>query len=605
MSQLESSNIERGNQRVLVIDDDQAIHRLVTPILRSLGAEPLNAYGGLEGLQMARDNDPSLILLDYCMPGCDGLEFLDDFRNDPNLNAIPILMITGSEDRKLVTLAFEKGVTDYVTKPIHLGALKARVRSILQKQSLLQDLRIRYEFDDLTGLLSKQRLVDQVASAIENEKERGSSFAVIFVDLDHFKMINDCLGHSIGDRVIQRVSKRLIGSIRKSDTIASTTREMKVARLSGDKFVILIDAIESRADLETIANRVLSQLQEPFQIAGRALHVNASLGIVESCGEYQRAGDVLRDADIAMYAAKEAGRGGFKFFDVDMGEIVRKRWRLDHDLRIAIQQDQFELLYQPIINLQTDEVESVEALIRWNHPERGLVSPVDFIPLAEETGLILEIGRWVAQEACRQYAQWQEQDPIATPEHVSVNLARQELLQPNYCEDIADILIKTGVDPQRVHFEVTESQIMDNLETALRTLEGLRGLGSKIDLDDFGTGHSSLACLNQLPIDVLKLDRSLVNSINQGGYFVDLASLVIKLLAGTRISIIAEGIETEEQLLALRQLGCQLGQGYFFARPLKATDVPEFVRQQRIKQSVRSQEQSKEVTLRDESHLNV
>jgi len=605
VNQLDTRNARFAKQQVLIIDDDRAIHYLVDTLLGSLGVKTLNAYSGLEGLKISQDCRPSLILLDYLMPGCDGLEFLDLLKSDPNLSSIPVLMMTASEDPKLVTLAFEKGVTDYVAKPIHAAALKARVKSIFQKQALLQNLKSKYELDDLTGLLSKQGMVEQIARAIETEHKNDNSFAVIHVDIDRFKLINDCLGHSIGDLVIKEVSKRLRGKIRKSDNISLCNPESKVARLNGDKFVILIKSIDSMDDLKSIASRVLSELHEPLNIAGRTLHVNASLGVVACNGQYCRAGDVLRDADIAMYAAKDAGRGCFKFFNVEMREIVQKRWRLDHDLRVAIVEHQFQLLYQPIVNLQTDEVESVEALIRWNHPQRGLVSPGEFIPLAEETGLILEIGRWVAREACRQYSQWFKHDPTSTPEHISINLARQELLQPNLVQDISAILIETGVDPQRVHFEVTESQIMDNLDTALNTLEGLRSLGTKIDLDDFGTGHSSLACLQQLPIDVLKLDRSLIEKVNQSGYFMDLASLVVKLLAGTGVSVVAEGIETQKQLSALRQIGCQFGQGYFFARPMKADDVPSFVKAQRSKQSMKTNELLKKSSIRNESILQV
>ena len=567
---------------VLVVDDAENVHQLIEFYLGSGNVRLLHAYGGQEGLRMARAHRPSLILLDYIMPDCDGLEVVDALKQDPQFCEIPIIMITADNDRRLVSLAFEKGVSDYVVKPLYREEFRARVQAALRTQALLQDLKQRSQFDALTGLLNKSSIITQLQQAIAGSRDGQEDSVVMFIDFDRFKLINDSLGHAVGDLVLREASRRLSKSIRWSDSIARGDCEMSVARLGGDEFVILLNGVPVTVDVAQIADRILMKLLEPYEIDGRTLYLNASIGIVSCSGQYESADEVMRDADIAMYEAKEAGRGCFQMFHDEMRNRAQTRWQLDRDLRRAVKLEQFRLVYQPIVDLHSGAVESVEALVRWEHPERGLVPPNGFIPLAEETGIIIEIGNWVTKAACEQFVAWLRQDPQTTPHHISINLSRQQLVHPGFTQTTQEILNSTGISPSRVHFEVTESLIMDDLETSLVALQALRDLGAKIDLDDFGTGHSSLACLHQLPIDVLKLDRCLITTIDQGSYFMNLADLILKLLAETEIVVVAEGIETISQLQTLRKLGCPLGQGYYFSRPIPAEEVQGFVASQRM-----------------------
>lgn len=571
----------RKSHRVLLIDDCPDIHRLIARLLSTLDIELLSAFGGEEGLRMAASHEPSLILLDYIMPEYDGLKVLDTLKQSPDLNDIPVIMITADNDHALISKAFEKGVCDYVNKPLHPKEFRARINAVLKNRALLADLTQKSQFDALTGLPNKANLLQRLQQAMKRAQHLNSTFAVMFIDLDRFKLINDSLGHTFGDLMLQQASKRLRNNLRRTDTVARCDSHSLVARLGGDEFVILLDTIAEPQDAEVIAQRILNHLLEPYQVNGRTLYLGASIGIVTATRQYETPGDVLRDADIAMYEAKGDGRGCFKVFNSEMRDRAQGRWQLDLDLRRAVELDQFNLVYQPIIDLKTGDVESVEALIRWTHPERGLIPPMDFIPMAEETGMIIEIGDWVTRTACRQFAEWSRIDRTAVPRSVSINVSRQQLIHRNFVESFQSILQETGVEPSTVHLEVTESEMMKHLDSTIHVMKLLQNLGVKFDLDDFGTGYSSLACLHQIPIDVIKLDRSLISTIDQDDYFMKLTSLVLKLMSETRIKVIAEGIETLSQLKILQDLECTFGQGYYFAKPMPANKVQAFIRKQR------------------------
>jgi len=571
----------RKSHRVLLIDDGRDIHLLIAQLLSTLDIELLSAYGGEEGLRMAADRAPSLILLDYMMPAYDGLKVLDALKQSTDLNDIPVIMITADNDYDLISKAFEKGVCDYVNKPLHPEEFRARVNAVLKNRALLADLTQKSQFDALTGLPNKAILLDRLQLAMTRAQHSNSTFAVMFIDLDRFKLINDSLGHTFGDLMLQQTSKRLRNNLRRTDTVARCDSHSLVARLGGDEFVILLDTIAAPRDAEIVAQRMLSHLLNPYQVNGRTLYLGASVGIVTATQQYETPGDVLRDADIAMYEAKGNGRGCYKVFNLEMRDRAQRRWKLDLDLRRAVELNQFSLVYQPIIDLNTGDVEGVEALIRWNHPERGLIPPIDFIPMAEETGMIVEIGDWVTRTACQQFAEWSRIDRMAVPRSISINVSRQQLIHRNFVESFQSILRETGVEPSSVHLEVTESEMMKHLDSTIHVMQVLQNLGVKFDLDDFGTGYSSLACLHQIPIDVIKLDRSLISTIDKDDYFMKLTSLVLKLMSETKIKVIAEGIETLSQLKILQDLECTLGQGYYFAKPMPASKIQEFIRKQR------------------------
>ncbi len=563
---------------ILVIDDCQDIQKLIGAILSPMKVRLEYASGGEEGLRMAASSVPALILLDYQMPDCDGLEVLRRLRLDERLARIPVMMITADNDQTLIARAFELGVCDYVNKPFLPIELRARVRSALGSNALIEDLRHQARFDSLTGLPNKSNFVDRIQRSINQSLNRLPGFAILFIDLDRFKWINDSLGHGYGDQALQEASQRLRTCVQRTGFVAKLLAENTVSRFGGDEFVVLLESISGTIDAERVASKILEVMRQPFHIAGRTLHLSASIGVVNSHGQYSSLEDVIRDADIAMYEAKEAGRGCYRIFDASMGSRALKRWQIDSDLRKAIEYNQFFLQYQPIICLQTGLVESVEALIRWNHPEYGMIPPNDFIPMAEETGLIVSMGEWVLRTALQQFAVWQKLSPDATPKELNINLSRQQLVQPGFSSMVGASIRANGVEASKVHFEITESEVMKDLQSSVQSIEELRAMGAKIDLDDFGTGYSSLACLHQLPIDVLKLDRSLISQLEQGGQYAKLVDLVLKLLSETEVKVIAEGIETQDQLYQLQRLHCQLGQGFLFSRPIDADKVQEFVR---------------------------
>ena len=575
---------EIPSPHILVIDDCRDIQALIGKILSPTGARLSYASGGVDGLRMAADLVPTLILLDYFMPDCDGMEVLKQLQADRRLNHIPVIMITGDKDQSLIASAFNHGICDYISKPFLPVELRARVCSALKTQTLMEDLKQRAGFDALTGLPNKDNLFERIQNSIDASQHGLDLFAVMFIDLDRFKLINDSLGHDCGDLVLREAAKRLKASVRAGDVVARRESNATVSRFGGDEFVILIESIPNVKSAESIASRILSAMSNPLTVGGRMLYLSASIGVVTSGGQYTTIDELIRDADIAMYEAKEAGRGCFRSFDSSMRTRAIQRWQIDADLRQAIELNQFALQYQPIVNLETGLVESVEALIRWNHPEKGRIPPIDFIPIAEETGLIVAIGDWVMRTACQQFADWFAIDSDSTPNHISINLSRQQLVQSEFLDLFQSALVQSGISPSSIHFEITESEMMKDLSTSVEAINKLRSLGAKIDLDDFGTGHSSLACLHELPLDVLKLDRSLITNIDEDVYLSKLVDLVLKLLSETHIQVVAEGIETLAQLSKLQELECHYGQGYYFAKPLDADQVQPFVRKLLLQQ---------------------
>lgn len=566
-------------RRVLVIDDSEEMHALFKRWLLPMSVHVEHAYGGREGIQMALKHKPTLILLDYMMPDCDGLEVMDHLKSIGTLRDVPVIMITANNDRKLISQAFAKGVCDYVNKPLFAEEFKARIDTALKNQALLADLTHKSLYDSLTGLPNKLHLNQRLQAALERTRNSDEVVAVMFIDLDRFKLINDSLGHAFGDLMLKQAAARLHNKLRSFDALVGSDRTL-VARFGGDEFVVMLDSIRAVEEAESIAQNLLQHLLEPYEVDGRMLFLGASIGIVTCHGQYESTDDVIRDADIAMYEAKGSGRGCFEVFDDCMRDRAQLRWKLDIDLRRAVELEQLYLDYQPIIDLQSGVVESVEALIRWRHPERGLIQPSYFVPLAEEMGLMVEIGQWVLRTACDQFVQWQRTHALSTPRNISINLSRQQLVHRGFVDAFKQIVRETGIDASRVHLEITETEMMNELDSTVQVIEQLRALGAKIELDDFGTGYSSLACLHQIPLDVIKLDRSLISTIDQDSYLLGLTKLVIQLLAQTPIKVVAEGIETERQLTLLRALGCQFGQGYHFAKPMSPDRVIEFVARQ-------------------------
>jgi diguanylate cyclase (GGDEF)-like protein len=427
------------------------------------------------------------------------------------------------------------------------------------------EIRHRALHDPLTGLPNRSLLMDRLRLALAHGSRRESSVAVLFLDFDHFKLINDSLGHATGDELLSAVAKRLDTRLRAGDTLA---------RIGGDEFVIICDDLADAAEARTIASGISDVLQEPFLANGSTeLTLRASIGIAISSGTKADAENLIAEADAAMYRAKERGGGRSETFDEVMRGDATSQLRLENDLAKALDNDQLRVAYQPIVELETGHLLGVEALVRWQHPKLGLVSPADFIPLAEATGMIVPIGEWVLREACRQAAGWRDEAPLRTAPTVAVNLSLRQLTEPGLRGMVHAALSDAGLDPAALHLEVTESAVMLQAERAVDTLATLKELGVAIHLDDFGTGYSSLSHLRRFPIDALKIDRSFVATVADDTDDETIVTAIINMADSLDVEVVAEGIETSEQADLLQRLGCRMAQGYLYSRPVAAEAI--------------------------------
>jgi len=452
-----------------------------------------------------------------------------------------------------------------------LEALEGFIQDITERAHA--DLRLKQAayHDALTGLPNRAFLLGRLERAIERARIRpGRKFALLFLDFDRFKVINDSLGHHIGDLLLIEIARRL-EAVAEGGTKVPAASPV-VARLGGDEFTVLLENIQRIEEATAFARCLQHVLSTPYYLDGHELFTSVSIGIVLSDGTETTAADVLRDADIAMYRAKGEGRARHVVFDAHMREEVRAASELEKELRQALTGREFRLLYQPIVSLETGELSSFEALLRWQHPQRGLISPDRFIPLAEETGLILSMGEWVVERACRRLLEWREHG-LAENLSVSVNLSKKQLIDPRLIDKMERIVCGNGLEPQWLKLEITESIIMENTEVVVPVLERLKRMGFSLHMDDFGTGHSSLSHLSEFPIDAIKIDRAFVASMAQNRQLAAIIDAIINLARNLNIEVIAEGVETEEQLAELLTLGCTRAQGFYFAKPLSTEEA--------------------------------
>ncbi len=427
-------------------------------------------------------------------------------------------------------------------------------------------------YDALTDLPNRLLFKDRLGQACTRSQRNGHSVALMFLDLDRFKLINDTLGHSVGDRLLKSVAARLLDTVRKKDT---------VSRLGGDEFTIILDDVETPQDAAVVAQKILYAMGQPFVLEGNEVVVTTSIGVAFYPQDAANPEELQKNSDAAMYHAKERGKNNYQFFKSEMNLQVNARLSLENHLRKAVEAEQLLLHYQPQVELSTGRVVGVEALLRWQHPELGFVPPLNFIPLAEELGLMASIGEFVLHEACRQNKQWR--DELGVRVCMAVNLAGWQLEQPDFPDTVERILRKTGLSPRCLELELTENVLMENIEQAQSALNVLGQMGVLVAIDDFGTGYSSLSYLLNLPIDTLKIDKCFIQSIGQQEDGATIATAVIALARSLKLNVVAEGVETAEQQEFLREQGCDFIQGYFFCRPLPAADlVPIFAKHAKI-----------------------
>ncbi len=418
--------------------------------------------------------------------------------------------------------------------------------------------------DTLTGMPNRALFLDHLQLAIaRHERHPDRHYAVLFLDFDRFKIVNDSLGHLAGDELLIEIARRVVKCVRLGDTLA---------RLGGDEFTILLEDLQSKEEAIQLAERIQQILTQPIKLSMTEVTITASIGIAYSSTGYHKPEELLRDADTAMYQAKSRGKACYALFDPSMHSHAIRQLQIENDMRRALERNEFFLVYQPIISLETDQLVGFEALARWQHPERGLVNPGEFISVAEETGLILPLGAWVITEACRQLREWQDRLPsrLGNSLIMSLNLSGKQLMQENIVEYVERTIAQHGLDPHHLKLEITESVVMENIEVAMRKLEQLRTLGVKLSIDDFGTGYSSLSYLHRLSTDTLKIDRSFVQNMAQNNENAEIVRTIITLAKTLHMDVTAEGIETVDQLEMLRALGCECGQGYLFAKPMEA-----------------------------------
>lgn len=457
-----------------------------------------------------------------------------------------------------------EAIANNMTGDPSVGGVVVNAWDVTERKALENELSHQAFYDPLTDLPNRALFMDRLSHALARAERRRSKVAVMFLDLDNFKFVNDSLGHECGDQLLVAVGERLLGCLRPEDTLS---------RFGGDEFTVLLEGTTRQHEATGVAERIAGALRAPFTIDGRDLYVTASIGISVSIAGRERPGDLLRNADLAMYRAKRGGKDNYNVFDPSVNVHLPGRLNLESDLRQAVEREEFVVHYQPEVLLETGEIAGFEALVRWEHPKRGLVPPAEFVPLAEETGLIVAIGRWVLGEACRQAKGWREGLGDTLPA-VNVNLSPRQFRHPDLVKDVARVLRETSLSPRDLGLEVTESAIMDDAVVADTALRQLRDLGVQLAIDDFGTGYSSLSRLKQLPVDALKIDRSFVAGIGEDAEDEVLISGVTNIAAGLGLSTVAEGVETPAQAARLRALGCRLAQGYYFSGPLPSEEVP-------------------------------
>ena len=601
--QTSMDSVATAKADIFLVDDTPENLRLLSAALMQRGYKVRSALDGSMALMGATAAPPDLILLDVNMPDLNGYEVCRRLKANPVTCEIPVVFISALDEVMDKVQAFAVGGVDYITKPFQFEEVVARIENQLTIRRLsrsLQTLNAELEqrvrdrtaaleqeiqerkraqeqllhlalHDPLTHLPNRTSFLETVQAALDRTQHQpGYQFAVLFLDCDRFKTINDSLGHSVGDQLLIAIAARLQACLRPQDTLA---------RLGGDEFILCLEAIADLTEATDLARHINEQLKLPFQPSGYEVFVNASLGIVLGDASYVSAEHILRNADTAMYQAKALGGGRSQIFDPSMHVRALTRLKLENDLRRAIERQEFYLCYQPVIDLDTGKISGFEALVRWRHPERGLVMPGEFIPAAEETGVIAALGDWVLGEACRQLRQWQEGGCASSELSMSVNLSVRQFSQRDLLATIDGILSATRLPTACLKLEITESVLIDSPESALAIFEQLRSRRIQLSLDDFGTGYSSLSYLHRFAMDSLKIDRSFTSKIDASRKNLDIIQAIISLSHNLGMEVIAEGIETMSQLEQLRALGCDRGQGNYFAPALSAAAAAELLRQ--------------------------
>jgi diguanylate cyclase (GGDEF)-like protein len=571
---------------LLIVDDEEMNRDMLSRRLELEGFTVATAGGGEEALRLVEEQNFDAVLLDIMMPVQNGYEVLAEIRKSHTSLELPILMVTAKSHSQDVISAFTEGANDFITKPINFPIALARISCQVANKKLSTQARETdarrpgSAADPLTGLPNRIVFVDHLDAAIQNSRSQPDFlFAVLFLDLDRFKIVNDSLGHQAGDELLIEVARRLESCMRASDVIARLNDPSTIARFGGDEFVVLLKGITKADNAYHVGERILGVLTQPLVIKGNVVSISASIGIAVGSHRSGSSDDLLRNADMAMYQAKTNGKSRLCIFDEAMQRQSVLRQSLESDLKCGLKSGEFAVHYQPIVSMLSGEVQGFEALLRWRHATRGMISPHEFMTIAEESGFIVELGAWVLKQACHQLQAWQRRYPTSTSLSMSVNISPKQFFDSALADRVAECLAETGIAPECLNLEIMESALSRDSKLTTETLSRLHALGARISLDDFGTGCSSLSCLQQLSIDTIKIDRSYIDQLGHSTQAHEIVSTIVALAHSLRMKVTAEGIENRSQLSLLQDMECDAGQGFLYSHPGPPTVIEAIMTQ--------------------------
>ncbi len=566
---------------IMMVDDEPIMMELVQAYLEEEGYRNfITLNQSSQALQVLNRERPDVLLLDLNMPGVEGFDILDRIRACRELRHMPVIVLTSSTDPESKLKALALGAADFLAKPVDQSELMLRIRNTLTVKAYHNQLAF---YDELTGLPNRKLFLDRLDWAIRRAARGEQQVAVIHIGLNKFKQVNESLGPQVGDMLLKLISKRLLNCVQNDAVLNRLGNEelwRNVSRLGGDEFSILVPQVPHAENIGLLARSVLDALGGVFEIDGHEVCVSASMGIAVYPGDGAESDALIKHAGVAAGHAKQRGGSSYQFYSKEINGLSRERFRLEADLRRALEREEFELYYQPKIQVSTGRLIGMEALLRWHHPRDGMILPHKFIPLAEESDLIVPIGDWVIDQACRQNRQWQSEYGIQDLK-IAVNVSAQQLRRHHLSRSIKDVLSASGMLPDHLMVEITESMVIEDTENCVQILYELRDHGVHISLDDFGTGYSSLSYLKRLPIDELKVDRSFLVDFQGDDDSSAIFKAIIALSHSLDLTVVAEGVETEQQLHFLREERCDLIQGHYFSKPLSANDFLKFVGQRR------------------------
>jgi diguanylate cyclase (GGDEF)-like protein len=563
---------------VMMVDDEPITLDVVQAYLEDAGYQKfVTVSEPARAMDLVASEKPDVLLLDLMMPGVSGYDILTAIRADAKFQHIPVIVLTSSTDSETKLKALELGATDLLAKPVDSSELVLRLRNTLAAKAYLDRLA---SYDRLTGLYNRQMFGEHMDWTLRLAQRHGKSGALLHINVDHFRKVNEALGPALGDEFLQAIAKRLEQGVRNSDSLARIDDDAaapRLSRLGGDEFAVLLVEVDKSASILSVARRFLTKMAEAFNIGGHEVFVTCSIGIAVFPDDGMDRDTLVQRAAVALKYAKQQGGNQHCFYSAELNERSLHRLSLNSALHNAAGRGEFVLFYQPKIDTRTQTLVGAEALLRWKHPARGFVSPGEFIPLAEESGLIVEIGAWVLDEACRQIERWRAAGlPAPT---VAVNISGRQFAHKDFLMALGNLLQRTALDPQLLQLEITESILMGDVQANIKLLSDIRKLGLKLSLDDFGTGYSSLSYLRYFPINELKIDQSFVRDIAAAGKD-NSGSLIVAIIAMARaleLKVVAEGVETQAQADFLREQGCDQWQGYFFGRPMPAADFTKLL----------------------------